>query len=123
MPAAEIAGLDRGRPGGVGDEPAVEIAARRAERAELGRGGILAGHADQDRVRPIGDEIGCDIAGAAEQRALAPRVEDRHRRLRRDATDLAFDEAVEQNIADDDDPCLSEAVYDASIHGAKDCFP
>ena len=74
-------------------------------------------------MRPIGDEIGRDIAGAAEERALAPRVEDRDRRLRRDATDLAFDEAVEQNIADDDDPCLSEAVYDASIHGAKDCFP
>ena len=50
-------------------------------------------------------------------------VKDGDRRLRRDAADLAFDEAVEQNVADHEHRCLSEAIYDASIHGRQDRFP
>ena len=123
VPAAEVAGLDRRRPAGVGDEPAVEAACRRAERAKLRRRRIVAGDADQDRRRPIGDEIGRDIAGAAEERRARARwLSTGDRRLRRDAADLAFDEAVEQNVADDEHPCLSEAVYDASIHGRIGLF-
>ena len=123
MPAAEVAGLHRGRPRAVRHEPAVEAFSRGAERPKLIRGHVVAGHSDEDRRRPVSDEIGRDVAGAAEERALRAVVEHRDRRLRRDAPDLAFDEAVKQNVANNDDPCLSEAVYDASIHGTKDCFP
>ena len=89
--------------------------ARRAHGA--GRRRIVAGNADEDSLRPVGDEIGGDVAGATEEDALGAMVKHRDRRLGRDAADLAFDEAVEQNVADDEHPCLSEAVYDASIHG------
>ena len=101
---------------------AVERIDGRAQCADVVGRCVVAGDADQHRLGAEGHEIGRDIAGATQQEALGPVVEHRHGRLRRDPPDLAFDEAVEQNVAADDDPCLSEPVYDASIHGAKDLF-
>ena len=50
-------------------------------------------------------------------------LQDRDRRLGRDPRHLAFDEAIKQNIADDEDIRLCEPVDDASIHENLDRFP
>ena len=123
MPAAQIACLDRGRPARVGDQPVTKVGKAGAEAADLVRIVIRADQPDQGHRRPVGEKVSRDIARAAEKRAGGFVLEDRDRRLRRDPGDLAFDEAIKQNIADDEDIRLGEPVDDAISMRDLDRFP
>ena len=86
-------------------------------------GGGGPDQAGKGHRRPVGEEVCRDVAGTAEACADRAVLQDRDRRLRRYARHLAIDEAIEQNIAHDEDVRLYEAVDDAGIHGSRDWLP
>ena len=75
-------------------------------------GHVPSHHADERHPGAKGGEIVGDIGGAAETHELRLKMHDRHRRFRRDARHVADDEAVEHDVADDQDVVAAQARDD-----------
>ncbi len=116
VPAGEEPRLHGGRAVLVLDQQGAKLREPSAERGKVGRRLVRTGDADQTYAGAVGDEVRGDVAGAAEEGPVIAVLQHRHRRLRRDAPDVALDEAVDENVADHEHACLCEAIDDGSIH-------
>ena len=74
------------------------------QRAQLAPGRVVAERADERHRVPVGGQQRGGQARAAGPRAHGALVEDGHGRVRRQALDRPVDVAVQQGVADDDEP-------------------
>ena len=100
--------LDGRRPPGLDDDAA------RLPKVALDPGALLvvADDADEKRDEAQALEVPGDVARPAQAGRALPDLDDRDRRLGRDARDVAPDVAVEHDVAEDDDALARELADD-----------
>ena len=94
----------------VGDEAGRVDRRRRPVRARnRPRRVVVADEADERHAAAERRDVVRDVGRAAEPVFVAREADDRHRRFRRDAIDVADQEVIEHHVADDDDATAGEA--------------
>ena len=83
--------------------------------AELGRRGVAPDQPDQHRLAAEGREVAGDVAGAAGHGQRPAEPHHRDRRLGRDPLHRAVEEAVEHDVAEDEDAQRGEVEHAAGI--------
>jgi hypothetical protein len=85
--------------------------------------GVVADGAHHGDVGREGEEVAGDVGGAAGVELVAFDLDDRNRGLGRDTADAAPEEAVEHDVAHDEDSLVSELLKGVSeavsVHGLR----
>ena len=101
----------------------VDAHARRSEVfAQALAGGVGADRADERRAAAEHGDVVRDVGRAAQPQVLRLEANDRDRRLGRDARDAPDDEAIEHDVADDEDRQTGErATISRATIGESAC--
>ena len=87
--------------------------------ADVARRRIGAGHRDEAGLGAERVQIAQHVAGAAQAQLLALDMQNRHRRLGRNALDLAADVMVEHDIADAEDARVAKTRDESNEIGVR----
>src|SRR5579885_1732308 len=110
--AGDDAGLLRGLAPRDHDHPVGARTARPKRGHEPPPRGVVADNAADRHPSPEGSDVARNVARAARPRVVRHDADDRHGRLGRDALDLAPEELVEHQIADDKNAHAGEAPHE-----------